>query len=230
MASAGPGASTTGDQLAGFVPPATALLVVDMQHAFASPGGVTSRMGADLSTSRAIIPTVSSLLHAARRAGVPVVFLRVIDAPGGASIDSPERARRQRIGLPLHAIPEESWDAEIIPEVTPRAGDITVTKRRLCGFVGTDLDLILRSREITHIVVSGLQSHACVLSTAWIGSMLGYWVAVPSDGTASPREELHRAAMALLHHSIHAVPRTAEIVALWESVHAHHARGGSVPG
>jgi nicotinamidase-related amidase len=215
--------------LAGFAGPAAALLVVDMQHAFASPGGLVSRMGGDLATSRAILPTVARLLQAARRSGVPAVFLRVADAPGGASLDPAERARRERIGLPLEALPEGSWEAEIVPEVAPQPGELVVTKRRLCGFIGTDLDLLLRSKGITHVVVSGLQSHACVLSTAWIGSMLGYCVAVPDDATASPRADLHLAAMALLRHSIHAVPPAAELIALWESMQAHDSRGPHGP-
>jgi nicotinamidase-related amidase len=218
-----------GGGLEAFVPPAVALLIVDMQHAFASPDGLVGRLGHDLATSRAVVPVVASLLRAARRGGVHVVFLRVADAPGGASVDPAEEARRQRIGLPPQALPEGSRDAEIIPELAPRAGETVVTKRRLCGFVGTDLDLILRSRSITHLVVAGLQSHACVLSTAWIGGMLGYQVAVPRDATASPREELHRAAMTLLAHSIHAVPAAADVVAVWTSARTHHARGTAVP-
>lgn len=214
------------DQLGEFASRAhTALLIVDMQHAFASPGGLVSRMGGDLATSRDVIPRVAALLKAARSAGVRTVFLRVVDAPGGASVDRAERARRQRIGLPLEALPEGSWDGQILEEVAPAPGEAIVTKRRLCGFVGTDLDLLLRSAGITHIVVAGLQSHACVLSTAWLGSMLGYAVAVPSDATASPREELHRSAMTLLRHSVHAVPTAAEVIALWESGQSLSAEG-----
>lgn len=210
-----------------FAPGGTALVVVDMQHAFASPGGLVERLGGDLATSRAVIPRVRALLDAARRAGVAVVFLRVVDAPGGASVAPAERARRERIGLPLEAVPEGGWDSEIIPEVAPLAEETVVVKRRLCGFVGTDLDLVLRSSGVTHLVVAGLQSHACVLSTAWIGSMLGYHVAVPADATASPREDLHAAAMTLLRHSIHVVTSTEALIALWE--HAHHAEGGATP-
>ncbi|MGQ0571585.1 MAG: cysteine hydrolase family protein [Armatimonadota bacterium] len=205
------------DPLRGFLPGRTALLVVDMQHGFASPGGLIDRMGADLGTSQAAVPLVARLLTAARRGGILVVHLRVVDAPGGASVGASERARRERIGLALEALPEGGRDSEIVPEAAPGEDEVVVTKRRLCGFVGTDLDIVLRSSGVTHLVVAGLQSHACVLSTAWIGSMLGYHVAVPEDATASPRADLHQAAMTLMRHSIHAVTRVADLERLWQA-------------
>ncbi|MDF6044647.1 isochorismatase family protein [Streptomyces sp. JH14] len=141
--------------------PKTALVVVDLQK------GIV-----DLPTihpSADIVAKSAALADAFRAKGLPVVLVRVT---GGA----PGRTEgAQRSGQPA-----ADW-ADIAPELGPRDGDIVVTKQQWGAFYGTDLDLQLRRRGVTQVVVTGIATSIGVESTARSAHEHGYHVTVVTD-------------------------------------------------
>ncbi|MFB7306068.1 isochorismatase family protein [Streptomyces sp. NPDC056192] len=141
--------------------PKTALLVVDLQKGIVALP--TAHPAAD------VIANSATLADAFRAKGLPVVLVRVT---GGA----PGRTEgAQRSGQPA-----ADW-ADIVPEIGPREGDIVVTKQQWGAFYGTDLDLQLRRRGVTQVVVTGIATSIGVESTARAASEHGYNVTVVTD-------------------------------------------------
>lgn len=82
--------------------------------------------------------------------------------------------------------------AQIHPAVAPQPGDVVVTKKRVSSFTGSDLDMVLRSRGVTRLVLAGLATSGVVLSTLRQAADLDYGLTVLRDGCADPDEEVHR--------------------------------------
>ena len=80
---------------------------------------------------------------------------------------------------------------DIYPEVQPQAGDIIVTKRRVSAFTGSDLEVILRSQNIQHIVLCGIATSGVVLSTLREAADRDYKITVLSDCCTDGDEEVH---------------------------------------
>jgi nicotinamidase-related amidase len=156
----------------------TALVLIDLQR------GITWLTGPELAG-----PAVT---HAARLAGafrardLPVILVRVNFSADGA--DAPRNRVTQRLA---GGSPPPDW-AEIIPELGPEKTDILVTKRQTGAFYGTDLDLQLRRRGVTGIVLGGIMTSLGVESTARAAYDHGYNVTFASDAMADPRAEAHR--------------------------------------
>jgi ureidoacrylate peracid hydrolase len=153
----------------------TALIVVDMQHGYASPGGYRDLAGKDVGPARAVIDNCVKLVDAARQSGLTVVFFQngwradLSDAGGPGSPNwhksNPLKLMRERADLRGKILTEGSWDYELVKELEPRDGEFVVPKARYSGFCGTDLDGILRSRNIRHLIFCGIATNVCVEST-----------------------------------------------------------------
>jgi ureidoacrylate peracid hydrolase len=139
-------------------PARTAVLVVDMQNAFASKGGMFDLSGIDIRGAQRLVEVIQRLLDASRHAGIPVVYLqmgydRKLTTSGGP--DSPNghkelalRLIRRRPELTGRVLTEGQWDWEVVDELRPQADDLVVNKTRYSGFYGTPLDSMLRTRGI----------------------------------------------------------------------------------
>jgi ureidoacrylate peracid hydrolase len=160
-------------------PAHTALLLVDMQHDFCSPGGVMDSVGAEMSAIEAIVPKLTGFVTEARRHGVTVVNIRT-EHPE-EDISAPQRNLWQRRGVNTHSCDPDSWGASVLPGLTPLPDDLCITKTRYSAFVGTDLDTQLRGRGIKTLIVTGVSTNVCVESTWRHGFMLDYFIVVPED-------------------------------------------------
>lgn len=180
-------------------PSTTAVVVVDMQNDFASPGGMFDRAGIDIGCVQAIVPNVRSVLDAARGAGILVVYLKMGFRPDltdaghpasptwlkhapldvGAEVTSPD-------GQPSWILIRECWNTDIIPEVKPADGDLVLYKTRYSGFFGTELDDVLRDRNVDRLIVLGATTSVCVESTVRDAMFRDYHCLVVSDATAEP--------------------------------------------
>jgi nicotinamidase-related amidase len=159
----------------------TALLVMDVQN------GVVARHTEGMET---LLTTLGQALNAARSAGIPVIYARVAFRAG-----APEVNDRNRIFSSLATYGGMNIDdpaTEIHPAVAPRPGDIVVVKKRVSAFTGSDLEIILRSLDVTALVLTGIATSGVVLSTLRQAVDLDYSVTVLRDGCADADPEVHR--------------------------------------
>jgi ureidoacrylate peracid hydrolase len=172
-------------------PGQTALVVVDMQNAFAASGGMFDLAGFDISGAGNAIAVNRRLLDACRQAGIEVVYLRMAFDPDlGDAGDATSPAYHKELALQLmRARPElrgkllieGSWDAEIVPQLAPQPGDHVVRKSRYDGFTGTRLDALLRSRNIRYLLFTGIATNVCVESTARSAFFREFWPILVED-------------------------------------------------
>ncbi|GHF66049.1 nicotinamidase-related amidase [Amycolatopsis bartoniae] len=178
----------------------TALVLIDLQRGIVgiptvphSPAEVVSR--------------ASELAEAFRAHRLPVVLVRVSAAPDWSDA-APGRTEARGHGGNW----PEGWD-EVVDELR-RPGDIVVTKRNWGAFYGTDLDLQLRRRGMTQIVLGGIATSAGVESTARAAHEHGYHVTLATDAMADRDEEVHRHSVERIFPRLGETGTTAEILEL----------------
>lgn len=185
-------------------PEHTAFLVVDMQKDFCEPEGVFGKGGADTARIREAVPTISGLLDDARSVGAKRVFMRHTHEADLSNL-SPARLSFYSMlyggANPYHAI-RGSWGHQVIDDLSPRPDETVLDKGRSSSFIGTSLDMILRSNRIETVVITGMATHACVESTARDAGFFDYYVVVARDGVADYREDLHQASLLTLSQRV----------------------------
>lgn len=203
----------------------TALVVVDMQRDFCTPGGVFDRLGVDISMYPAMVPRLARLIDGARAAGVRVVYVMMTTLPGRL-IESPAQIRFNRRlhlaangGEPLDYTTDGSVGQQIIPELPVEDGDVIVKKYRSSGFWGTNLDMLLRSNAVQTVIVAGCTTEGCVESTARDAMFNDYYVVIPEDCVASDDREQHDASLLLMRHRFD-ISTSDGILAEWSRVTA----------
>ena len=171
----------------------SAVVIVDMQNAFASKGGTLDLAGADLSEAPRVVRAIGSVLQAARIAGMTLVHLRMgykPDLSNAGGVRSPNYYKetamhlmRLKPELRGRLLTEGSWDFALVDELAPRPGEIIVTKSRYSGFAGTTLDSELRVRGIQYLFFAGIAANVCVESTLRDAYFLDYWPILLADAT-----------------------------------------------
>jgi ureidoacrylate peracid hydrolase len=171
----------------------TALLVVDMQNAFASPGGMLELAGIDIRPAGVAVANARLVCEAARAAGVPVVYLTIgwpadQSTAGGAESPNPRkelalRLMQERPELRGKLLTFGTWDFEIVEALAPHPTDTVIVKSRYSGFHGTDLDSQLRGRGVRNLLFAGIASNVCVESTIRDAYFLEYWPVMVADAT-----------------------------------------------
>ena len=169
----------------------SAIVVVDMQNAFASAGGLLDLAGIDISGAAQVVRVIGTVLNAARARGVPVVYLQTGYKPdlsngGDAASPNPRKETalclmRARPELKGKLLVEGTWDFEIVPELTPQADDLVVLKTRYSGFARTTLDSELQARKIRYLFFVGIATNVCVESTLRDAYFNEYWPILVTD-------------------------------------------------
>ena len=185
-----------------FDPSTTALLVIDMQHDFMTPGGWADAMGLDLSLLAPTVPVIAKLLDCFRAAAAPVIFTREGHRPDLADCPPHKRGRyAPRVGdrgpLGRYMVTGEPCNG-IIPELAPLEGELVIDKPGAGSFYATLLDHILRLRKITHLVVTGVTTDVCVHTTIREGNDRGYECLLVEDATASYSPEFTASVIAMM--------------------------------
>lgn len=196
-------------------PAHTALIVVDVQNDFCSPDGSLARVGNDTSGAVEMVPRLQSLIEHAREVGLPVLFIQTIH---DESNDSPQWLGRidagpgtERPGITCRT---GSWGGEFY-EVAPQPGDHVVIKYRYSAFVGTNLEILLRTLGIRSLLFTGVATEICVESSLRDGLFSDYYVSLVEDCAASFSREAHDASVRVVGQHFGTITTGAELESLW---------------
>ena len=171
----------------------TAVVVVDMQNAYASREGYLDLAGFDISGAQAATTAIKETLEVARGAGVTVVYFQngwdkdYVEAGGPGSPNwhksNALKTMRGRPELQGRLLAKGGWDYALVDELQPQPGDIVVPKTRYSGFFNSQFDSILRARGIRNLVFCGIATNVCVESTLRDGFHLEYFGVMLEDAT-----------------------------------------------
>ena len=185
-------------------PGKTALVVVDMQRAFLDPGEAM-----EVPPARDIVPQIQALLDLFRGKRLPVVFTEFTYSeavPVLVGLLHPEHRRAapgapRGFGRPSSSCLAGEANVHVVPDLAPQPGELVVTKHYYDGFNGTALDAALRSRGVTHLVLTGTMTDICVLATVIGGMNREYRMTVVEDGTATLWPEIQRATLDIIRRA-----------------------------
>jgi len=207
-------------------PASTAVLVVDMQNDFGAPMGMFGRAGIDISAIQAAVAPTARVLEAARQVGLPVVYLKMAFKPDLSDAglpDSPNWRVHDRLGVGdvieapdgrvSRVLVRDTWNTDILPELTPRAGDPVVYKHRYSGFFETELHELLTRRRIRSLVFTGCTTSVCVESTFRDAMYRDYHCVLLSDCTAEPiGTSNHESSLTLLRIMFGSISHSASFI------------------
>lgn len=194
----------------------TAVVVVDVQRDFCCPDGALAQNGKDISLIRQMVPRLANFVKGARSANVPVIFTRSLISQW---TNSPMRSRRLS-DTALSCVPfctEGGLGAEFY-EVLPEPSECVVTKHRFSAFLDTNLDLVLRCRQIRTLVMTGVATNVCVESTARDACSRDYHIVLVDDCCGATSLEEHQSTLTNIRNYFGVVATSQEVLNAWSRI------------
>ncbi|MEC4591961.1 MULTISPECIES: cysteine hydrolase family protein [Nitrospirillum] len=196
-------------------PDRTALLVIDPQVDFIAPEGAIGQAGLDLGVVEPTLDRIRPLLAAARAAGVPPVFIRVITRPktDGAAL----KALYERRGWPAEAVGicRAGTPGADYYGVAPENGEMEVEKVLFSAFAGTDFEARLRAQGIDTLVVCGFTTECCIDCTVRDAFHRDFHVFIVADACAAYEPALHWGALHALSKNCALLVESGDVAAVW---------------
>ena len=194
-------------------PAHTAVLVIDVQNDFCASGGHTeANLGKDVIDCQAVVEPIEFLVTGARSAGATVIWIKA--DYDRTYLSPPLHARQMARGITSAYCVSGTPGADFY-RVIPTDGELVIEKHRHSGFIGTDLDQILRDRGIRTLIFTGVQTHVCIESTLRDASARGYYVVVPDDCVGSFDRDLHDKTLRCVEMHFGDVVPSADLLAQW---------------
>ena len=175
------------------VPAETAVVVIDMQNAYASPGGYVDEGGFDIAGAAGTIGRIAQVLETARAAGIQVIYLQngwdpdYVEAGGEGSPNwwksNALKTMRDKPELEGTLLAKGTWDYALVDRLKPEKGDIVIEKPRYSAFYNTALDSMLRARGVKTLAFCGIATNVCVESTLRDGYHREYFGVLLEDAT-----------------------------------------------
>jgi len=202
------------------LPQHTALIIVDAQNDFCSQGGCFDQLASsDMNMTKLCLDNLGRLLAASRQAKVMIIYIQATNHPAAIFKSAADLARKVEYLNPESSLMciDGEWGHRIVDKLKPLPNEIIIRKHRHNSFVGTELDVLLRSNGIKTLIVTGFATERCVLSTVTGAIAHDYYVVVPKDCVASPFVEMHNAAMVVISGNLckEEVTDSTQIIRAW---------------
>ena len=172
-------------------PSQTALIVVDMQNAYASQGGYLDLAGFDVTATKPVIDKIKQAVDIAHQSGIQVIYFRngwdnkYVEAGGNGSPNYHKsnalKTMRKNPEIEGTLLAKGGWDYELVDELSPAPQDIVIDKPRYSGFANTNFGSVVRSRGIRNLLLTGIATNVCVESTLRDGFFLEYFGVLLDD-------------------------------------------------
>src|ERR671923_1315804 len=203
-------------------PRLAALLVVDVQNDFVSPQGSASKRGEDVSAAVAMVPRLMRLIEAARRVGLTIVYIKTTHSEW---TDTPSWIYRNSQRSGLSTCREGTWGAEFYEGISPLPNERVVIKHRYSAFINTDLNTVLKARNVQSVLVCGVATNVCVETTARDAYMYDYYVTMIDDCSAAYEPKLHLGTLENIRRHFGLVASSNEIIDTWRDLPTKQAQG-----
>ena len=186
-------------------PRAAALIVIDMQRDFCSPGGYAAHAGLDVARLSSVIGNIARLIDAARAAGMPVIYTREGHLPDLSDCTPAKLHRSRAAGAPIgqqgplgRLLVRGEIGHDIIDELAPEPGDIVIDKPGYGAFHRTDLEAVLQQLGVKSLLLCGVTLEVCVHSSLREAVDRGYRCITISDACAAGDPALQEPALLMI--------------------------------
>jgi len=210
-------------------PKRTALVLIEYQNDFTTEGGALHDAVKGVMAETGMLSNTQRVVDEARRAGATIVHAPISFAPGYGELGDPDKVYGILKGvIDSTAFVKNTWGVEICEQLSPQEGDIVVEgKRGLDTFATTNLDFVLRSRDIDTVILGGFLTNCCVESTMRTAYERGYDVITLTDCTAATSSAEQEGATTR-DYPMFSQPMTSEQVT--EALHGAAVAGDSSRG
>lgn len=161
-----------------------ALLIIDMQNDFVLEGKPLKVAGA-----RAVIPKIQTVLAEFRKRSLPVFHILRVHRPDGSDVEIIRQDLFRKQPFAVAGTP----GAAVVTELAPLRHEYIIEKIRMSAFIGTELDLMLRTLGVTTVCVAGIQTPNCIRTTVFDAIAYNYPVVLVDDATGASSDDVHRA-------------------------------------